>query len=283
MMSASLTFRAMNTDIDVLVEGGEAVPDFMAATFEDEEARFSRFRPESLLSRLNAGEVIEDEHFAAVCAVALSAHAFTEGLYNPMVLPALREAGYDRSFEDVTGGAPRRQPVPSPATAVEVEDGRVGLREGALDLGGIVKGLTVDRVAHELAALGLAVLVNAGGDLRAIGTEEGREGWGMAIAGPNDALVWQGDVRGGLATSTTQRRRWPTDDGESAHHLIDPRTGLPAASGIVQASVWAPACWLAEVWAKAIVIGGPETAKRAAAHGFASLTVDETGAVSQFS
>ncbi len=280
-MAASETFRAMNTDIDVLVEGVDTVPRFVQNTFEEEEARFSRFRPESLLSRLNAGEAVTDERFAEVCALALRAHALTDGLYNPMVLPALQEAGYDESFEQVSGGAPRRQVVPSPMAALEIGAGRVRLLEGALDLGGLVKGLTVDLVADELEAAGLAALVNAGGDVRAVGTEAGREGWGFAIAGANDALVWEGDIRGGLATSTMLRRRWRTDDGSTAHHLIDPRSGLPARSGIVQASVWAPSCWLAEVWAKAIVIGGAAIAQRAAASGSASLTVDEAGAVSR--
>ena len=114
-----------------------------------------------------------------------------------------------------------------------------------------------------------------------MGAEAGREGWGVAVAGANDALVWEGDVRGGLATSTMLRRRWRTDHGSTAHHLIDPRSGLPARSGIVQASVWAPFCWLAEVWAKAIVIDGASVAQRAAASGSASLTVDETGEVSR--
>ncbi len=281
LMAASLTFRAMNTDIDVLVEGVDVVPGFVAAAFEEEEARFSRFRPESLLSRLNAGEAVADERFAEVCALALRAHALTDGLYNPMVLPALREAGYDESFEQVRGGAPRGQAVPSPTAALEIGAGRVRLREGALDLGGLVKGLTVDLVADELEAAGLAALVNAGGDVRAVGAEAGREGWGVAIAPANDALVWEGDVRGGLATSTMLRRRWRTDDGSTAHHLIDPRSGLPARSGIVQASVWAASCWLAEVWAKAIVIGGASVAQRAAASGSASLTVDEAGEVSR--
>ena len=76
-MAASETFRAMNTDIDVLVEGVDTVPRFAQNTFEEEEARFSRFRPESLLSRLNAGEAVADERFAEVCALALRAHALT--------------------------------------------------------------------------------------------------------------------------------------------------------------------------------------------------------------
>ena len=99
-MQYSETFPAMGTTVDTVVEADSPpIAAFLSIRllFECQEAKFSRFRPTSLLSRLNRGETIEDAAFAAACGLALEAHEFTRGVFNPMVLPALREAGYDVS------------------------------------------------------------------------------------------------------------------------------------------------------------------------------------------
>jgi thiamine biosynthesis lipoprotein len=253
--------RAMNTDVDIqLAADGRPLDAFVGVRllFEQQEARFSRFRPNSLLCRLNAGAAIEDATFAAACRRAIAACEFTDGLFNPMVLPALCDAGYAGSFETVAGGSPRAQPVPDPAHALALDGDRVQLRTGALDLGGLVKGWTVDLALGQLAERYPDALVNAGGDLRCAGAEPGEDGWRIAVAAPDGTLpAWQGAMRGALATSTTARRRWRTTDGGEAHHLIDPRTGLPSISPYSQVSAWAEETWVAECWAKAVLIAGP--------------------------
>ena len=90
----------------------------------------------------------------------------------------------------------------------------------------------------------------------------------MAVDGRGeDDVPWQGAMRGALATSTTRRRAWRTDAGGTAHHLIDPRTGVPADSAFDQVSVWAGETWLAEAWAKAVLIGGEAALEACAAAG----------------
>jgi len=284
-MQHSDSFRAMDTGIDVIVEAPGPFPPFglfagIHVLFEQQEERFSRFRPGSLLSRLNRGETIDDPFFAHGCRLALEAFAFTGGLFNPLVLPALRQAGYGVTFASVHGGAPRKMSTPSPHEAIAVEGTTVRLLSGELDLGGIVKGWSVDLAAGMAAQAGLAALVNAGGDLHATGTEEGaRDGWRVQVDAPGGEAAWEGDIAGGLATSTTLKRAWRTSSGGHAHHLIDPRTGLPAESPFVQVSAWAPETWRAECWAKAVLIGGHESAERALAAGVPILALDAGGAV----
>lgn len=277
------SFRAMNTDVDVIVEAEWPPSDaFLNARllFERQEERFSRFRPSSLLSRLNAGEAVDDELLARVCRMAVAAHEFTSGLFNPMVLPALAQAGYSITFDEVSGGNPVAQPVPDPAKALALAGNVVRLREGALDLGGIVKGWTVDIGLETLSDRHPNLFLNAGGDLRCTGAEEGVDGWLVAVAARNDAETpWEGPMRGALATSTTRKRRWTTASGETAHHLIDPRTGLPAASAFDQVSVWHAETWVAECWAKAVLIGGEAAAKAAAEHVDRVLAIDSGGAI----
>ena len=282
-MQHNISFRAMNTAVDVFAEA-EGMPPIdlfvsVKMLFEDQEQRFSRFRPASALSALNRGEAVNDARFAKACGFALEAHAFTAGLFNPMVLPALSEAGYDRSFEAVSGGgAPRPQAVPDPRDCIEIDGDTVRLREGQLDLGGLVKGWTVDLAVELFLGRYPAIFVNAGGDLRGEGAETGYDGWLVTVERPGeDRTCWEGVIRGAMATSTTRKRRWQTASGGPAHHLIDPRTGVPAEAPYAQVTAWAPQTWVAETWAKAVLIGGESTLQSALAANIRVLTLDPAG------
>lgn len=268
-MLHSTSFRAMGTVVDIELETphdpGEA---FHVARelFELQESRFSRFRRDSLLARFNRGEAIDDKAFVEVVRLAVEAHDATGGLFNPMVLPALAAAGYSDTFETVAGGNPVVQLVPSPAHAIRFVGHAVRLCEGALDLGGIAKGWTVDLSAGVMVQFASAVVVNAGGDLRVIG-DPGDRPFGIACPVCGD-LTWIGPVPHALATSTTWKRRWQTRSGGMAHHIIDPRAGLPARSPFIQVSVFAPTAVQAETWAKAILVGGDAVAGAAKAARF---------------
>ena len=115
-----------------------------------------------------------------------------------------------------------------------------------LDLGGIAKGYAVDRAAGILAAAG-PCLVNAGGDLAVRGGA-----WPVALEGTDIVLEL---TSGAIATSGRDRRTWRRG-GSECHHLIDPRTGLPAETGLVKVTVVAPTAVEAEVLAKIAFLGG---------------------------
>lgn len=279
-MRLSDTFYAMGTNVDLLVEAQQPLVDALLSVrllFAEQEAIFSRFRPASLLSRLNGGEPVEHPGLAAACRLALEAHEFTSGHFNPMVLPALRDAGYDRTFDEVAGGRLAGHAAPDPRECLAIAGDRVQLRHSQIDLGGIVKGWTVDLAIELLGDRVEAAMVNAGGDLRTLGGEDEQPGWWAEIEGPGGGIAWKGRVDGALVTSTRLRRRWRTDDGQEVHHLINPRTGRPAASRAAQVSVWGPATWTAEAWAKAVLIGGDEIKRNAVAAGHLVLALDAEG------
>lgn len=261
------SFRAMNTDVDVFVMAKRRPSEAFLSVellFEQQEQRFSRFRESSLLSRFNRGEPIEDGWFAAASRLALDMYGETGGIFNPAVLPSLLAAGYDRTFEQIAGGNPlsgRTAPFPE---AVRISGDRCEVVSGAIDLGGIVKGWTADLAVELLTRDYPDVLVNAGGDMRAAGSDGAGAGWLVEIDGIAGGSGWSGRITGALATSTTGKRRWKTADGSAAHHLIDPATGLPAMVAYVQASVLATTCVRAECWAKAVVIGGDAAFDQAA-------------------
>lgn len=272
----------MGTSVRVLTEGGSGVPvgpavKTIARTFEREERRFSRFRGDSELSLVNAAEgrsVRISASFRSVIRLALDAAASTGGLFDPTVLGAMGAVGYDRTFDEVLAGARGTLHPTIPCGRwrdVVLEDDVLSLPLGVgLDLGGLVKGWTADQAATRAVDAGLPwVLVNAGGDLRIAGDAPRID---IAVEDPDDpsSEVGRLSVReGGVATSSTRSRSW----GDGLHHVIDPRTGSPSATDLVQVTVTARTCAEAEILATAVLLRGSGAA------GEASVSVTSGGRV----
>jgi FAD:protein FMN transferase len=230
--------------------------------FERLEAVFSRFRPDSELSRLNEAGSIEAGHdLRTVAELALAARERTGGRFDPTLHDALVAAGYDRTFDELDEhSAPRPAPDPRRPRDVTVTGRRIELGAGVrLDLGGIVKGYAADLCVRMLEPLG-ACLVNAGGDLAVSGPRLDGP-WPVAVDVPGARLTLA-VAEGGLATSGRDRRRWRRS-GEERHHLIDPRTCRPAQGGPLTVTVAAPSATVAEVAAKAVFLAGEHAEREA--------------------
>jgi FAD:protein FMN transferase len=256
------------------------------------EARWSRFRPDSEVSALNrAGGrpvVVSPETFTLV-ALAVLGWRVTGGRFDPTVLDALEAAGYDRTFEQVQDLEMATAPSPGPAPGLggivlDAETGTVTLPAGThFDPGGIGKGYAADLLCAELRSRGAAgACVNLGGDLRVIGTPSGGGPWVVAVPHPHGGQAAVLELTAGaVATSSPARRAWRRD-GRLQHHLIDPRTGQPARTGILQVSVLAGEAWKAEVLAKAAFLAGlPDALGLVACQGTEALVIDEDGGVHQ--
>jgi FAD:protein FMN transferase len=269
-------FRAMNTDVGVWIWSTDPARtarlrsglDWAEDFFGIVESELSRFRSTSALSRLNGaagrGPRVVSHMLWTVLVAALDAAHESGGIYDPTVLHSLERAGYDRSFEaiEVTGntdmGSPpvktfgswRRIRMDDAARSVDLPG------DLAVDLGGIAKGWTVDRVALALAPLG-AVLVDAGGDLRVVGTIDD-EPWPIGVQDPFTPERDRALVRlrcGALATSSIGGRRWLRGDW-MLHHVIDPRAGTSADTDLYAVTVHAPDAVTADVAAKVVVVLG---------------------------
>jgi len=259
-------FQAMGTEVELLGWPGlgDGVAQRVEAFFAAVEARLSRFQPTSELSRLNqsAGRPFRASAFLRkVLREALVATQRSGGLYDPTVLGALEAAGYDRSLSRI-GPVPAGQSAPRAAgygAVTFLAGGRIVLRDGVrVDLGGFAKGWTVDAAARFMRGVPSWV-INAGGDLRAAGPGPAGEGWLVGIEDPwrpgYDLAVIRVRDRA-VATSSVWRRRWRTADGW-AHHIIDPRTGRPAETGLASVTVVAPSAAQAEVLTKTVLLLGP--------------------------
>jgi thiamine biosynthesis lipoprotein len=135
-----------------------------------------------------------------------------------------------------------------------------------LDSGGVAKGLFADVLSSVLCGHS-AFVVNAAGDLR-LGGSAGLSR-PVQVTDPFDGSVLHSfhQARGAAATSGISRRSWLDRDGALAHHLLDPATGRPAFTGVVQATALAPSAVRAEVLAKAAVLSGRDRAAEWLVHG----------------
>jgi thiamine biosynthesis lipoprotein len=250
----SLTFTALGGECELYgVEVGADALGKARAWITLMHDRLTRFEPSSELSRLNAAggrPFAVSAELEALLRESLRAFEISDGLVNVAVLPALLAAGYRRDFAagPTTRAVPPR--IPPLPDVLQLRPGEARLATGAaIDLGGIAKGWLADRLA---ADLGNNVLVNLCGDLFARGGGESGEGWPVGFG---DKTLLLRDM--GAATSGTVKRAW-----EGGHHLIDPRTGLPAKSDLSEVSVLAPTATDAEIFAKvALLLGSREAVK----------------------
>ncbi len=267
-----ITFRAMTTEVAVTAPAVDPTREHsmaaaVAKVFAVAEQRFSRFRASSELSRLNRSTGPVAVSAAMFDALLAARHHMerTGGLFDPGVGGALGALGYDRSFRpgalDVDR-PPERAPRAS-FREVVLDAGRRVVHRPAhvrIDLGGLIKGRTVDAAAALLPA---PAAVDAGGDAVLRGADLDGSGWLVDVEDPADperVLVTLRVIDRAVATSAGNRRRWRRG-GALLHHIIDPRTGLPADTDLVQVTALAPTAELADVLAKAALLAGSRGAR----------------------
>jgi FAD:protein FMN transferase len=278
-------FSCFGGTCTVLVEGAGAARAAAQARgrLEGWHHQFSRFDPRSDLSTLNAdprSTVRVPFLMARFVEAAVSAAALTGGLVDPTLVTELEQAGYGESldFEQSSSDDFLRlasvRSASRPHPAARWRDVRVdrwastvtrppGLR---LDSGGIAKGLFGDVLA---ATLGThpSFAVNAAGDARFGGTARRRRP--VQVASPlDDSILHTFElVDGAAATSGISKRSWIDRDARPAHHLLDPATGRPAFTGVVQATAVAPSGVEAEALSKAALLAGAHDATGWLRHG----------------
>jgi FAD:protein FMN transferase len=276
-----LTFTCMGCRMRLLADGVDA-DEVRAARrlLEALDARLSRFRADSELSRLNADPrttVPASPPLRGAVGAALWSAERTDGLVDPTLLGALERQGYSVSLSGLetipavaglAAAPPRAAARPAPdapwrAVHVHAEAGTIMRPAGMrLDTGGTTKGFAADLVAWMLTGA-RRLVVDCGGDLRIV-VAPGAPGFDVGVEHPfGGELAAALRVAGGaVATSGIARRLWLRPDGRPVHHLIDPSTGEPAWTGLVSATALAETGVEAEALAKAAYLSGPVGARR---------------------
>jgi len=290
---ASAGWRALGTLVQLVVTDPAALPEarrLLENDLAEVDAACSRFRADSEIRSLAGGRQHVSPLLAEAIGVALRAARLTDGDVDPTVGAAMSAAGYDRDFDQIDpNGPPAAWTVRRVPGWREVRlDGRsLILPAGVqLDLGATAKAWAADRSAARIASqAGSGVLVSLGGDIAVAGPAP-KTGWQVRVqdvtGAPGDPPTGpyaQIAIRdGGLATSSTAARRWQRG-GDVLHHILDPRTGLPAEAVWRTVSVAAGSCADANAASTAAVIRGHRALGWLAQHRLPARLVDATGAV----
>ena len=288
--SYGFAFRAMSSACELRLEGDdEAALAAAAQRAIDEvlriEHKYSRYREDSIVSRINAAAggadaVTVDAETAALLAFAGELHDASEGLFDIT-------SGVLRRAWDFRAG---RLPEPAALAAllpligwdkVEFGDARVRLPEAGmeLDFGGFGKEYAADRAAAVLAAHGVqAALVNLGGDIRALGPRRDGQPWRLGIAHPRQpgAMLAELSLHTGALATSGDYERFIEVDGRRYCHVLHPHTGWPVEHWR-SVSVVAPACLAAGTAATIAMLLGAQAPAFLQAEGLRFLPVDAEG------
>lgn len=293
---ASAAWRALGCDVRLVVTDPGRLADaraLVAAELDDVDAACSRFRPDSELRALRPGANQVSALLAEAIGVALRAADLTDGDVDPTIGAAMIAAGYDRDFAAI--GARHQDDGGRTVTArslanwreITLTGTRLDLPDGVqLDLGATAKAWAADRAAVFIAAaLGTGALVSLGGDIAVAGpVPDG--GWRVRVqdvtgdpaAEPDGPFAVVTLHNGGLATSSTKARRW-RHGGDVLHHILDPRTGEPAAAVWRTVSVAASCAADANAASTAAIIRGRSAPGWLTALRLPARLVDASGAV----
>jgi len=249
------------------------------AELDEIELAASRFRRDSEVCALAEAEGARrpvSPVFADLIEAALAAASMTDGDVDPTVGNAVIALGYDAAFADTPVPRIASLAVPIDWTAIEFDGTGVRVPAGVvLDLGATAKAVAADRCAQRvLAGTGSGVLVNLGGDLATAGAPP-VGGWRILVQDsdddpPSEVVIGSGV---GLATSSTQRRRWTRGD-RSHHHIVDPRTGSSAEPVWRSVTVVGDSCLVANAVSTASIIRGQRALDWVASLGLAARFVD---------
>lgn len=259
----STTARVVVTDPAALAEARRITEQVCA----DVDAACSRFRPDAEIHWVarNAGEwVTVSPTLAELVRTALDAARRTDGDVDPTVGDAMNRVGYDRDIRVIASSAPKAAGTRVVARrvagwqSVRFDGHHVQLPEGvSLDLGATAKAWAADRAAVRIGTeLRVGALVALGGDL-ATNNVATQRSWSILVSdGPNQPEAHVTLPAGAaLATSSTISRAWRRG-GQSMHHVLDPRTSLPAPTLWRTVSVAAPTCVEANALATASIVRG---------------------------
>ena len=230
-----------------------------------------------------------DENIVEMVRRSQQIEASTGGRFNPAIGALIRLWGFHTSDYPITGPPPSQLQIDEileqkPSSA-DIHINGLELRSDnpavQLDFGGIAKGYSVDLTIAHLRDLGIGnAIVNAGGDLRAMGSHGDRP-WRVAIRKPGGGNIGSVQVRGDEAIFTSGNyERFRQDQEERYPHILDPNTGWPAKD-IASVTIITDEGLLADAAATALIVAGLEHWSEVAhALGLNQVAVvDESGTV----
>ena len=235
---------------------------------KDFEQRFTRFKDDSLVSKINreaGGDWVDLDHEGeALFDLCHQFHFITQGLFDPTSLPISKLWDYKAEKPRI----PEQHEIEAAKklvgwNLVERQPGKIRLTKPGMgiDLGGIGKEYAVDRVSLLAKDFGITnILVNFGGDVAALGSPPNYSHWHIGIEDPGKP----GTCWGSLAlqdlcvASSGDYRRFFEIDGKRYGHMVDHRKGFPIANKVRHTTIVSRTCTEAGILATAACLLGEE-------------------------
>ena len=244
----------------------------LAAAVEQVDEQMSPWKPDSDLMRLNRAPVDKWVDLPAeileVLDCALDVHRLSAGAFDPCVGTLVNAWGFGavRDAPDAQAIRAARKSLPRSADeCLELDRPAARARMRAplqLDLCGIAKGYAVDRMAHVLQQHGVRhALAALDGELRAVGAQASGVPWAVALERPEagrravQGVIELEDLA--VATSGDYRRFLQVGDARLAH-TMDAHRCAPVNNAVASVTVLAHTCMLADAWATALLVAGPD-------------------------
>lgn len=265
------SFKAMGSTISI---EAEVNPEEANTIFQEIENCFkhiekiaTRFDENSDLNILNnnLNHTVEvDKTLIDIIKNAYHAYSITDGKFDPRILSTLNNIGYIDTFTDNKWKKVKVTPIViRERWAPTFHDDKIYIGSHPIDLGGIGKSYTVWLTSQILYKYSKNFYINAGGDITFVGLAPDASEWTVGVDNPYMeesieplAVLAVRDVS--VATSSIAKRSWVMADGKRMHHIINPKTGMPANEGIQAITVVSEDVIQAEIWSKSLFFETPE-------------------------
>lgn len=266
--SESSELYAMDTVMSLTAYGSHAreALDSASAEIQRLDKLFSISSETGDIYRVNRdGEGDLSEDTRSLLASALEYGKDTNGIFDCTIEPVMEAWGFTTKNYRIPSDSELAELLSHvDASTVTLSGNHVTLPEDVkLDLGGIAKGFTSARVMEVFKNSGVTSgIISLGGNVQTLGTKPDEKLWRVGIQDPNDlnAMFAVVEVSDEAVITSGAYQRYFEENGVHYHHIIDPRTGYPAESGLTSVTIISPDGTLADALSTSLFIMGPDDA-----------------------
>ncbi len=262
----TISFESMDTFMQVSLYGDKKTAEAVQNEILRLEALFNANDPDSKVSELNQSGFVEDEDVFKVLEGALKVSQSTDGALDPSVYPLVEEWGFiSRDFHIPDKSTIDELLQHVDYTQIALNFNRTYIPEKMkLDLGAVAKGYAADRAKEILAENEVkSAILNLGGTVAAVGTKPDGSDWKVGISDPESTGGYFATVtlRDKIVATSGSYERYFEQDGKRYCHILDPKTGMSADSGVVSVSIISNNGLYCDALSTALFVMGAEKAQ----------------------
>lgn len=269
---SSRSLTALDTVVEFTVYGDKdgSISDYLEKRLANYENKFSVTIETSEVSDINSSDgefkSVSSETYKLI-SKAVQISEMTDGAFDITVYPLVKEWGFttgEYKVPDIKTVRSLLAIVGSDKIRFNEADTSIKLLSGmSIDLGGIAKGYIAMKLTEIMKTEGLSSgLVSLGGNIHALGTKPDGSPWHVAVQHPQKSDGYLGvlSLNNEAAITSGGYQRYFEQDGEVYQHIIDPKTGSPAKTDILSATVITDDGAVGDALSTALYVMGSEKA-----------------------